>query len=57
MIEALPWPGDTRRSLDNTNRGQNRVEVVDAKTGDLPCPGDFSMISSAFVSRDHVQNF
>ena len=44
LIEPLPWPGDTTRSLDNTNRGQNRVEVADAKTGDLLYARNFSTI-------------
>ncbi|MDB5746711.1 MAG: peptidase, partial [Massilia sp.] len=44
LIEPLPWAGDTTRSLDNTNRGQNRVEVVDAKTGDLLYSRGFSTI-------------
>jgi hypothetical protein len=44
LIEPLPWPGDTTRNLDNTNRGQNRVEVADAKTGDLLYSRDFSTI-------------
>ena len=44
LIEPLPWPGDTTRKLDNTNRGQNRVEVADANTGDLLYSRDFSTI-------------
>ena len=44
LLEPLPWPGDTTRNLDNTNRGQNRVEVVDARTGDLLYSRDFSTI-------------
>ncbi|MCD2515086.1 IgA Peptidase M64 [Massilia sp. G4R7] len=44
VIEPLPWPGDTRRNLDDTNRGQNRVEVVDAKTGDLLYSRGFSTV-------------
>jgi len=44
LVEPLPWPGDTMRNLDDTNRGQNRVEVVDAKTGDLLYSRDFSTI-------------
>lgn len=43
-IEPLPWPGDLSQALDNTNRGQNRVEVVDAKTGDLLYSRGFSTI-------------
>ena len=44
LVEPLPWPGDVRRSMDDTNRGQNRVEVADAKTGDLLYARDFSTI-------------
>jgi hypothetical protein len=33
LIEPLPWPGDMSRRFDDTNRGNNRVEVADAKTG------------------------
>lgn len=43
-IEPLPWPGDMSQALDDTNRGQNRVEVVDAKTGDLLYARGFSTI-------------
>lgn len=44
VIEPLPWPGHLARNLDNTDRGQNRVEVVDAKTGDLLYSRGFSTI-------------
>ncbi len=44
VIEPLPWPGHLSRNLDNTDRGQNRVEVVDAKTGDLIYSRGFSTI-------------
>ncbi|MEW6762191.1 MAG: M64 family metallopeptidase [Pseudomonadota bacterium] len=44
VIEPLPWPGNTARNLDDTNRGQNRVEVVDAKTGDLLYSRGFSTV-------------
>jgi hypothetical protein len=44
LIEPLPWPGDLSRNFDNTNRGQNRVEVVDAKNGDMLYSRDFSTI-------------
>jgi len=44
LIEPLPWPGDLSRNFDNTNRGQNRVEVADAKTGDLLYSRDFSTV-------------
>lgn len=44
LVEPLPWPGDLARNLDTTNRGQNMVEVVDAKTGDLLYSRGFSTI-------------
>lgn len=44
LVEPLPWPGDMARNLDETNRGQNRVEVVDAKTGDLLYSRGFSTV-------------
>jgi hypothetical protein len=44
LVEPLPWPGDLTRNMDDTNRGQNRFEVADAKTGDLLYARDFSTI-------------
>ena len=44
VVEPLPWPGNLAKNFDNSNRGQNRVEVVDAKTGDLLYSRDFSTV-------------
>lgn len=44
VIEPLPWPGSSARRLDDTNRGHNRVEVVDAGTGELLYSRGFSTI-------------
>jgi hypothetical protein len=44
LIEPLPWPGDMNKPFDDTNRGINRVEVADAKTGDLLYSRDFSTV-------------
>lgn len=44
LIEPLPWPGDMGKPFDDTNRGQNRLEVADAKTGDLLYSRDFSTV-------------
>ncbi|HEX9171324.1 MAG TPA: M64 family metallopeptidase [Telluria sp.] len=54
LIEPLPWPGDLTQNLDNTNRGQNRVEVVDAKTGDLLYSRDFSTIFGEWRTTDEA---
>ncbi len=32
-VEALPWPGNPARPLDDTNRGSQMFEVVDAESG------------------------
>ncbi|MBQ5965241.1 IgA Peptidase M64 [Massilia sp. ZL223] len=44
VVEPLPWPGNLAKNFDNSNRGQNRVEVVDAETGDLLYSRDFSTV-------------
>jgi hypothetical protein len=44
LIEPLPWPGDMKQAFDDTNRGNNRLEVADAKTGDLLYSRDFSTV-------------
>jgi hypothetical protein len=54
LIEPLPWPGDTNRNLDDSNRGNNRVEVSDAKTGDLLYSRDFSTIFGEWRSTEEA---
>lgn len=33
VVEALPWPGNPARPLDDTNRGTEKFEVVDPESG------------------------
>jgi len=57
VVEPLPWPGDPARALDNTNLGNNKVEVVDAKSGELLYSRGFSTIFGEWSSTeeaDHV---
>lgn len=54
VIEPLPWPGNLARNDDNTDRGQNRVEVVDAKSGDLLYSRGFSTIFGEWRSTDEA---
>jgi hypothetical protein len=54
LIEPLPWPGNLARNLDDTNRGQNRVEVADAKTGDLLYARDFSTVFGEWRTTDEA---
>src|SRR4051794_4789871 len=52
LVEPLPWPGDLSQPFDNTNRGNNRVEVVDARTGDLLYSRGFSTVFGEWKTTD-----
>ena len=54
VIEPLPWPGDMRRTLDDTNRGNNMVEVVDAKSGELLYSRGFSTVFAEWRSTEEA---
>jgi hypothetical protein len=54
LIEPLPWPGDLSQPLDNTNRGNNRLEVADAKTGDLLYSRDFSTVFGEWKTTEEA---
>lgn len=54
LIEPLPWPGDMRQRFDDTNRGNNRVEVADAKTGELLYSRDFSTVFGEWKTTDEA---
>ncbi|MYM84070.1 peptidase M64 [Duganella sp. FT50W] len=54
VIEPLPWPGNLSQTLDPTNRGNNLVEVVDAKTGKLLYSRGFSTIFAEWRTTDEA---
>jgi len=54
LIEPLPWPGDLSLPFDNTNRGNNRLEVADAKTGDLLYSRDFSTVFGEWKTTEEA---
>lgn len=54
VIEPLAWPGNLSKNIDTTDRGQNRVEVVDAKTGDLIYSRGFSTIFGEWRTTDEA---
>ena len=54
LIEALPWPGDMTQTIDRSNRGQNLLEVVDAKTGELLYSRGFSTIFGEWRTTDEA---
>src|SRR5512132_1324591 len=44
VIEPLPWPGNPRRAIDDTNRGKYFFEVHDAGSGRVLYSRGFSSI-------------
>jgi hypothetical protein len=44
VVEALPWPGNPDRPIDDSNRGTHRFEVLDAASGKLLYSRGFSTI-------------
>ncbi|SDG25770.1 MULTISPECIES: IgA Peptidase M64 [unclassified Duganella] len=54
VIEPLPWPGNLTQTIDQTNRGNNLVEVVDAKTGKLLYSRGFSTIFAEWRTTDEA---
>jgi hypothetical protein len=44
VVEPLPWPGNPKRPLDETNRGKYLFEVTDGATGMLLFSRGFSSI-------------
>lgn len=44
VIEALPWPGNPDRPIDDTDRGTHRFEVLDARNSELLYSRGFSTI-------------
>jgi len=55
VIEPLPWPGNMNRTIDDTNRGNNKVEVVDAKTGQLLYSRGFSTVFAEWSSTEEAR--
>ncbi|TFW28209.1 IgA Peptidase M64 [Duganella callida] len=54
VIEPLPWPGNMSQTIDNTNRGNNLVEVTDPKTGKLLYSRGFSTVFAEWRSTEEA---
>lgn len=54
VVEPLPWAGNPDRALDDTNRGVNRCDVVDAKTGKLLYSRGYSTIFAEWRTTDEA---
>ena len=55
LVEPLPWPGSMARTIDDSNRGVNMVEVVDIKTGKVLYSRGFSTIFGEWSSTDEAK--
>ncbi|MTV41983.1 IgA Peptidase M64 [Duganella radicis] len=54
VVEPLPWPGNMAQTIDSTNRGNNLVEVVDAKSGKLLYSRGFSTVFAEWRSTEEA---
>lgn len=54
LVEPLPWPGDLAHNLDPLERGSNRVEVVDAASGELLYSRGFSTVFGEWKTTDEA---
>jgi hypothetical protein len=55
VIEPLPWPGNTARPIDDSNRGANQFEVVDPKTGRVLYSRGYSTIFGEWRTTEEAQ--
>jgi hypothetical protein len=54
VVEALPWAGNPDRPIDDTNRGMNLIEVLDA-SGKVIYSRGFSTIFGEWRSTDEAK--
>ena len=54
LVEPLPWAGNLAHHLDTSNRGQNMVEVVDPKIGDVLYSRGFSTVFGEWRTTDEA---
>jgi hypothetical protein len=54
VIEPLPWPGNMAQTIDDSNRGNNLVEVVDARSGKLLYSRGFSTVFAEWRSTEEA---
>ncbi len=56
VVEPLPWPGNPERPIDDSNRGNNRFEVVDPKTGAVLYSRGYSTIFGEWRTTGEAQS-
>ena len=55
VVEALPWPGNPDRPIDDSNLGMNRFEVIDAASGKTIYSRGFSTIFGEWRSTGEAK--
>ncbi len=55
VIEPLPWPGNLRKNIDNTNLGKYFFEVFDAQSNRLLYSRGFSSIFGEWETTDEAK--
>jgi hypothetical protein len=55
VVEPLPWPGNPRRAVDDTNLGKYLFEVRDAKTNAILYSRGFSSVYGEWETTDEAK--
>src|SRR5919202_5715830 len=55
VLEPLPWPGNPRRAIDDTNLGKYLFEVRDAKSDRVLYSRGFSSIYGEWETTDEAK--
>jgi hypothetical protein len=55
VLEPLPWPGNPRKPIDNTNLGKYFFEVRDQKTDQVVYSRGFASIYGEWVTTDEAK--
>jgi hypothetical protein len=56
VVEPLPWPGDLRKAIDDTNLGKYFFEVKDKKTGQVLYSRGFASIYGEWETTDEPKS-
>lgn len=56
VVEPLPWPGNPARPLDDTNRGSQKFEVVDAGSGEVLYSRGYSTVFGEWRTTGEAQS-
>ena len=56
VVEALPWPGNPARPIDDSNRGVNLLRVLDPDTGEVLYSRGYSTVFGEWQSTEEAQD-